>query len=343
MLYLISLVLPVCIAIGFTYGGVLTFTTTAFYIAFEVVTFLIGFRPLQPTKKHSWFYTAVLLLNAAAYFAVLIYGATQMSQRVLWEQIVLTYFVGYHGGSTAAVTAHELIHRADRLQRWCGFAILTAFNWAHYGIHHLVIHHAYSGTAKDPAAPKLGESCYGFFVRAAQAYVRGAIAFEADRLRKRQRSPYSVRNRMWWTTLPFFFVCLVFHQLWSFEGLGLLLGQASIATFALVVGDYVQHYGLVRKETQAGRYDREDENYSWSSGYPLVCAQLLNITSHADHHSHPTRHYQQLRYIEGTPLLPTSQSISVAAAMIPPLWRKMMDPRVAALKQRASTTLDRAG
>jgi len=55
---------------------------------------------------------------------------------------------------------------------------------------------------------------------------------------------------------------------------------------------------------------------------------LLNATRHSDHHAHPTRHYPALTIPDQAPMLPRPLPLMASIALVPPLWRKIMDPRV---------------
>jgi alkane 1-monooxygenase len=47
------------------------------------------------------------------------------------------------------------------------------------------------------------------------------------------------------------------------------------------------------------------------------------------HHAHPLRRYQTLRHVDDeTPQLPSGYATMMLIAMIPPLWRHIMDGRV---------------
>jgi alkane 1-monooxygenase len=57
-----------------------------------------------------------------------------------------------------------------------------------------------------------------------------------------------------------------------------------------------------------------------------VC--LFHLQRHSNHHAHPLRRYQTLRHADEAPQLPSGYATMVLIAMIPPLWRRIMDPRV---------------
>ena len=59
---------------------------------------------------------------------------------------------------------------------------------------------------------------------------------------------------------------------------------------------------------------------------------LFKLQRHADHHVHPVRRYQTLRTFDASPQLPAVYPTMILLALLPPLWRKVMDPRVEAVR-----------
>jgi alkane 1-monooxygenase len=57
---------------------------------------------------------------------------------------------------------------------------------------------------------------------------------------------------------------------------------------------------------------------------------LINLQRHSDHHYKPDRRFPLLQtYGEAdAPQLPYGYPVMTVAAMIPPLWRRVMNPRV---------------
>jgi alkane 1-monooxygenase len=48
---------------------------------------------------------------------------------------------------------------------------------------------------------------------------------------------------------------------------------------------------------------------------------------HSDHHRRPAAAYQALSEIGNAPELPLGYAGSILLALVPPLWRRVMDPR----------------
>ena len=55
---------------------------------------------------------------------------------------------------------------------------------------------------------------------------------------------------------------------------------------------------------------------------------LFHLQRHSDHHANPLRRYQALRHVDEAPQLPSGYSAMLVLALFPPLWRRVMDPRV---------------
>ena len=59
-------------------------------------------------------------------------------------------------------------------------------------------------------------------------------------------------------------------------------------------------------------------------------AALLNTGCHSDHHLHPSRTFDQLQNVQGAAELPFGYAIALLTALIPPVWRRIMDKRAIA-------------
>jgi len=106
------------------------------------------------------------------------------------------------------------------------------------------------------------------------------------------------------------------------------IGLCAYAQSQLLMSDYVQHYGLTRARDANGKHVPVAAQHSWNSPHWFSSAMLLNATRHSDHHAHPTRHYPALTIPDQAPMLPRPLPLMASIALVPPLWRKIMDPRV---------------
>jgi alkane 1-monooxygenase len=104
--------------------------------------------------------------------------------------------------------------------------------------------------------------------------------------------------------------------------------QSVVAIAFLETINYVEHYGLERRALRPGVYERVTPLHSWNSSQWLTNALLFNLQRHSDHHAWPTRPYYRLRHHPESPQLPSGYAAMALLAMVPFLWRKVMDPRV---------------
>ena len=107
-----------------------------------------------------------------------------------------------------------------------------------------------------------------------------------------------------------------------------LLLQAVLGFSLLEVVNYLEHYGLLRQKKEDGRYERCLPEHSWNSNNVASNVLLYHLQRHSDHHANPTRRYQALRHFKEAPQLPTGYAGMIVLAWFPPLWRRVMDPRL---------------
>ena len=128
-------------------------------------------------------------------------------------------------------------------------------------------------------------------------------------------------------------VRLLFAALVVFFGPGVLpfLVLQGIFGFSLLeVVNYLEHYGLCRQRNAAGRYEKVDPRHSWNSDRTVTNVFLFQLQRHSDHHANPLRRYQTLRSFDFSPQLPAGYASMIVLALVTPLWRRVMDPRVVA-------------
>jgi alkane 1-monooxygenase len=243
------------------------------------------------------------------------------------DGIGLAFTVGVVGG-IAINTAHELGHKRDDAERWLSRIALAQTGYGHFYIEHNRGHHVRVATPEDPASSRLGESFWAFLPRTVTGSLRSAWGIEAARLDRGGRSHWTLRNDIlgaWAMTVVLFGgLAIVFGPV----VLPYLLLQAVIGFSLLEVVNYLEHYGLLRGKREDGRYERCLPEHSWNSNNVASNVLLYHLQRHSDHHANPTRRYQALRHVEEAPQLPTGYAGMIVLAWFPPLWRRVMDPRL---------------
>jgi alkane 1-monooxygenase len=243
------------------------------------------------------------------------------------ESIGLALTMGVVGG-IAINTAHELGHKRASSEKWLSRVALAQTGYGHFFIEHNRGHHVKVATPEDPASSRLGESFWAFLPRTVVGSLRSAWGIEAARLDRLGKSHWGIHNDVlsaWGMTIVLF------------AGLGVVFGatvlpylllQAVIGFSLLEVVNYLEHYGLLRQKREDGRYERCLPEHSWNSNNVASNVLLYHLQRHSDHHANPTRRYQALRHVEEAPQLPTGYAGMIVLAWFPPLWRRVMDPRL---------------
>lgn len=225
---------------------------------------------------------------------------------------------------------HELGHKKSRIERALAQWVLAPTAYGHFVVEHNRGHHRDVATFADPASARLGESIWRFVGREWPGAWRRAWALEAGRLQREGRSTWHPDNEILqtgaltltlWTALT---LCL------GAGVLGFLLIASAWANFQLSSANYIEHYGLKRRLDAEGRLERSTPRHSWNSNSLVSNWVLFHLQRHADHHAHAARRYQSLRHFEEAPQLPTGYFGMFLLAYLPPLWFRVMDPRVVA-------------
>lgn len=233
--------------------------------------------------------------------------------------------VGAVSGTLAITAAHELIHKQSKMEQWVGGILLSSVCYGGFKIEHIFGHHVHVSTPQDASSAKYGQSVYHFLPRAVYFNTRNAWSLEAARLQRHKQSQWH-NEMLRWTAISIAFA-LTAYFLFGVAGLVFFIGQSIVAFCELEVINYVEHYGLERKKTATG-YERVKPEHSWNSNYRLMNYFLLNLARHSDHHANASRRYQELRHFEEAPQLPGGYAAMVLLALVPPLWFRVIHPRI---------------
>lgn len=287
-------------------------------------------------KPGNWVFNIPLYLWVPLQLGIIVWGLIESTQRTGWNWFGLAFGVGLLTGGVGITIAHEFMHRKAPLERALAEVLMLAVTYPHFCIEHVYGHHKHVATPQDAATSRLGESLYAFLPRVIVNSLRSAIEIERKRTKRAAIPWYSPKHRL---TRYALLTALVF------TGVGLLAGPMGILFFAiqslvainlLEIINYVEHYGLQRKEKSPGKYERVQPHHSWNANHRFSNLWLFNLQRHADHHAYASRPYYQLRTSEEGPQLPYGYPTMVLMSFVPPLWRAVMDRRVLELTDDAS-------
>jgi alkane 1-monooxygenase len=245
----------------------------------------------------------------------------------------IAYLTGQSISSYGIFIAHELLHRRSKFDRALSEIMMVTVMYPHFCIEHLYGHHKHAATPEDPATSRFGETVYAFLPRSIFGGMAHAWELEMRRLARHGVHWFNYRNQMLrYAAEVLAFIGAVY---WLFGYLGALavVVQSIVAIVTLEVINYVQHYGLERREVAPGQYENTSVAHSWNSECWFSNGYWLNLGRHSDHHHAPGRGFQMLRNFEHEPRLPAGFPAMFLLAFVPPLWFRVMNPRVEALRR----------
>ncbi len=246
------------------------------------------------------------------------------------EKVAAFFGVGVITGTIGINYSHELMHQKNKYERWMGDILLAMVLYSHFRSEHLLVHHRHVGTPRDPVTARYGEGFYRFFIRVLPGSWKSAFGAEAAMQARRDRGwahPSNPFFRYWALQSGMVLLALI---LGGWVGLALFVWQAFIAVWQLELVNYVEHYGLTRKHLGDGKYEHVKPRHSWNAAHKASNWLLINLQRHSDHHYKPDRRFPLLQnYTEAdAPQLPYGYPVMTMAAMVPPLWRRVMNRRV---------------
>ncbi|HXH80932.1 fatty acid desaturase [Nocardioides sp.] len=248
------------------------------------------------------------------------------------DKIAMAISIGCIGG-IGINTAHELGHKKEANERWLSKIALAQVAYGHFYIEHNRGHHVRVATPEDPASSRLGENFYQFWPRTVFGSLTSAWRIEKRRYARKKLHPFRLGNDVlnaWVMTAVLWGAMIAWLGI---EIAPYLVLQAVVGFSLLEVVNYMEHYGMLRQKVGAGerqRYERVLPSHSWNSNNIATNVLLYHLQRHSDHHANPTRRYQALRDFEESPVLPTGYAGMIILAIVPAIWRRVMDPRVVA-------------
>ncbi len=307
----------------------------ALYVLVPALDYVLGKdannppEQVVPQLEADSYYSYVLYVTVLLHIVLLIAGAWFVSVMDMgWIGLVgISVLVGVINAGSLNV-GHELGHRTNSFDRMMARLALAVPFYGHFAIEHNAGHHVHVATPEDSASARFGESIYRFVLRETPGALRRGWQLERRRLIRSGRPILSWHNEI---LQSYALSLLLYGGLIAAFGpvvLPFLLIQAALSWWKLTSANYVEHYGLLRSVRANGRYERCQPHHSWNANHIVSNLLLFHLERHSDHHANATRSYQSLRHYEDVPQLPSGYFGMFLLAYVPPLWFRVMDPRV---------------
>ncbi len=290
---------------------------------------------LEATEQDLYFYRLITVVWFPVQFVILLlmlWYVPQAGHLNIAEKLALFFGMGIMSGTIGIVYAHELMHQKDPLERWMADLLLASVLYSHFRSEHLRVHHLYVCTPRDPVTARYGEGFHRFFLRVLRECPRSAWAAEAALLARKGLSPFVRANPFARYAALQGGMLVIALLVGGWAGLALFVFQAFVAIWQLELVNYVEHYGLTRQHLGEGRYEYVLPRHSWNAAHKASNWLLINLQRHSDHHYKPDRRFPLLQSYaaDEAPQLPYGYPVMTSLALVPSLWRRVMNPRVKA-------------
>ena len=332
MLFFLTTLAPVPLfLLAITLGGFWIVSTLLYMTAFAV--FCDEAFELDFSKSGShWVAQQALPITLGAVHIILLPLAVYtlaITSLAITSKIILFIAFGLFFGMISHSNAHELIHRTNRLHRNLGKWIFISMLFGHHTSAHMLVHHPYVCTEKDPNTAKFNESFYTFLKRASVTEFIAGLRAENTRLHKQGKSSFSLQNPYWQYCIGSAVIIVITYITMGLPAAITFISLCAYAQLQMLMTDYVQHYGLLRKKLENGKYQPVSPQHSWNAPHWFSAHMTLNAPHHSDHHAAPTKLFTDLdNYRATAPQLPHSIPFMAIIALWPKKWRAMMNPRV---------------
>ena len=322
--YLLALLLPASIYVGLLADGFWSFTALGFAFGLVPVleavlpTFAANLSEAQRAERlgQPWYDVLVLAQIPLHLGAIALFVMVVPEDRAAGDLTSLVGHIAAMGvscGTLAINVAHELGHRPNATYQRLAQGLLVTTLYGQFFIDHNLGHHKNVATPEDASTARYGEVLYAFWVRSIVGVWRTA-----------------------WHLKPLLMAVLFTAEVLMLFGFWLLAPEALLPFLAAAVMgillletvNYIEHYGLLRQKVSAHRYENAQPVHSWNSNHPLGRFMLFELTRHSDHHAHPHKPYPVLDHFDEAPQMPAGYPAMMVLAALPPLWFRVMNPRL---------------
>lgn len=319
--HLLGLLNPLIVIGGNLAGGPWVAAGVVFMLGLgPLLDMLLGAaaRPHPPRKSgrpFEWLLYVHAALQLVSVGTLLALASHEPSE---WVILVAAISTGISSGASGLIVAHELGHRRkNSFPWWVARVNLLSVLYLHFTTEHNRTHHKHVATVVDPASARQGESVWWFVARTIPGQFLNAWQIHARRGHSLLTNPIARGVAVQLALL----IAILFGL--GPEPLAAFLIQAAFAVFLLEYINYIRHYGLHREIGS-----RQTAAHSWQSEHRWSRWTLLELTRHPAHHLEASKPFWQLQPHDDAPQLPSGYYGCFWIALVPPLWRRLVHPRI---------------
>lgn len=255
-----------------------------------------------------------------------------------WAHHVSTVLLtGLMIGMVGTITAHELTHRTwDPVSMFIGRWLLAFSFDTIFSIEHVYGHHRYVSTIDDPATAPRGRNVYFHVVASTVKGNVSAWHIERRRLQRTGQALFGPGNAVLRGHLMSVLLVAVAGAIGGWAGAAFFVACALWGKALLEIVNYMEHYGMVRDPKTPVQ-----PRHSWNTNKRISSWSMFNLTRHSHHHAQGEVPYQDLKPFPDAPMMISGYLTTIVVAMIPPLWHRLMTPKVLDWDRRYATPDER--
>jgi NAD(P)H-flavin reductase/ferredoxin len=275
------------------------------------------------------------ILNQQSWFEYDIFAHREATSTA--QHFAIFVLTGLMIGMIGTITAHELTHRTwDPISMLVGRWLLAFSFDTSFAIEHVYGHHRYVSTTVDPATAPRGRNVYFHILASTVKGNIGAWKIETARLRKKGLGVWSHHNAVIRGQLMSATLVGAAYALGGLVGMAYFVACALWGKSLLEIVNYMEHYGMVRNPATPVQ-----PRHSWNTNRRISSWTMFNLTRHSHHHAQGEVPYQDLRPYPDAPMMINGYLTTIMVAMLPPLWHKLMTPKVQAWDRDFATGEER--
>lgn len=259
------------------------------------------------------------------------YDVLAAKEATHWVHHFSTFIItGLMIGLIGTITAHELTHRTwDPISMMVGRWLLSFSFDTIFAIEHVYGHHRYVSTINDPATAPRGRNVYWHVIVSTVTGNISAWNLEKERLAKYSKGPLSLRNGVIRGHLMSIVLVLGAFFVGGTEAALFFIACGLWGKALLEIVNYMEHYGMVRDPNVAVQ-----PRHSWNTNKRISSWAMFNLTRHSHHHADGNVPYQDLKPYPDAPMMINGYLTTIVVALIPPLWHRLMTPKVLSWDQK---------
>jgi alkane 1-monooxygenase len=265
-------------------------------------------------------------LYAIFYVAAVLWLAKSLNRFSGAETGFLVFSLSLIGGVCFAA-AHELLDAKEKLDQLLQRLTTAFLFYPHYKLIHIQSHHSHASTTHDKNTAWLDESIYSYLLRTVPESMLRCWQIEAARFLNRQSFWARIFHNQMSTYALGQIALLAGLYLWpGWAGLLFYLSQVIGAHLVLESVNYIQHYGLMRKEHE-GQYEKTGAEHSWDTYHYFSSYATFRVGHHSYHHI-AVKPYYLLSTEAAAPKLPVGYFWAIPMVFIPQWWRRVINPKL---------------